>query len=357
MNWNFVCLTKEEGGLGVRRLREFNVALLGKWCWRMLVDKEGLWYRVLKARYGEEGGQLKEGRGDSSVWWRMLSSIRSGVGLGEGSWFEENIRKVVGGGGSTYFWLDNWVGGVPLSVRFPCLFALAENKEVTVREMSRRGWMDGGDAWTWRRRLLAWEEELVMECSGLWSPIVLQDYVLDRWRWILDPINGYSVKGTYEFLTLSDTSRERGIYDAAWLKHVPLRVSIFVWRLLRNRLPTKDNLVRRRVLHHDDIYCIGSCGVQESTCHLFFRCTIFGGVWHMVYQWLDISFIPPNSVFDHLHQFGHMAGLPRYTHSFFRVIWHACVWSVWKERNNKIFKDKAEDLAQLLGKVKFMSFS
>jgi len=26
----------------------------------MLVDKEGLWYRVLKVRYGEEGGWLKE---------------------------------------------------------------------------------------------------------------------------------------------------------------------------------------------------------------------------------------------------------------------------------------------------------
>jgi hypothetical protein len=44
-------------------LREFNVALLGKWCWRMLVAKEGLSYRVLKARYGEVGGRLKEGGG------------------------------------------------------------------------------------------------------------------------------------------------------------------------------------------------------------------------------------------------------------------------------------------------------
>jgi len=52
-----------------------------------------------------------------------------------------------------------------------------------------------------------------------------------------------------------------------------------------------------------------------------------------------------------------MAGIPLYTHYFFKVIRHACVWSVWKVRNNMIFKDKAEDLAQLLDKVKFVSFS
>ncbi|MCI76601.1 receptor-like kinase [Trifolium medium] len=37
-------------------MKEFNTALLGKWCWRMLVDKTGLLYRVLVARYGEEAG-------------------------------------------------------------------------------------------------------------------------------------------------------------------------------------------------------------------------------------------------------------------------------------------------------------
>jgi len=51
----------------------------------MLVDKEGLWYRVLKARYGEEGGRLMEGGGDSSVWGRTLCGLRSGQGLGVGS--------------------------------------------------------------------------------------------------------------------------------------------------------------------------------------------------------------------------------------------------------------------------------
>jgi len=126
--------------LGVRRLHEFNIALLGKWCWRMLVDKDGLWYRVLKARYGEEGGRLLDGGENRSAWWRMMCGIRIGVGLGMGNWFEDNVRRVVGGGNTTYFWLDNWVGGVPLRIQFPPLFDLAENKGASVREMAMRRW-------------------------------------------------------------------------------------------------------------------------------------------------------------------------------------------------------------------------
>jgi hypothetical protein len=58
--------------LGVRRIREFNVALLGKWCWRLLVDREGLWFRVLSAQYGVEGGQVLDDERDVSTWRRVI---------------------------------------------------------------------------------------------------------------------------------------------------------------------------------------------------------------------------------------------------------------------------------------------
>lgn len=113
--------------VGVRKLRKFNLSLVGKWCWKMLVDKEGLWYQVLKARHGEEEGRLKEGGMDSSLWWRMISGVCSrGVGMGVGSWFEDNDCRIVGGGSSTFIWTDDWVGGVSLRVRFPKLFSLAK---------------------------------------------------------------------------------------------------------------------------------------------------------------------------------------------------------------------------------------
>jgi hypothetical protein len=50
INWNTICLKKEDRGLGVRRIREFNLSLLGKWCWRLKEEKGCLLYKVLAAR-------------------------------------------------------------------------------------------------------------------------------------------------------------------------------------------------------------------------------------------------------------------------------------------------------------------
>lgn len=116
--------------------------------------------------------------------------------------------------------------------------------------------------------------------------IVLQAHYHDKWRWLLDPINDYSVKGTYQYLTTVEAPSVRGVFDFVWHKHVSLKVSSFAWRLFRERLATKDNLARRRVLHTDDTMCMGDCGVLETADHLLFSCDTFGSVWSFVLQWL-----------------------------------------------------------------------
>ena len=68
-----------------RRIRKFNVALLGKWCWRLRKERDRLWYRVLAARYGEVGGRICVGGRLYLVWWKNLSDISEGVGLGKGT--------------------------------------------------------------------------------------------------------------------------------------------------------------------------------------------------------------------------------------------------------------------------------
>ncbi|GAU35285.1 hypothetical protein TSUD_274870 [Trifolium subterraneum] len=81
------------GGGAVGGSREFNLALLGKWCWRMLVDREGLWFRVLASRYGVERGRLCVGGMRGSSWWREIARIRDGGGEAEGVWFGGHIWR------------------------------------------------------------------------------------------------------------------------------------------------------------------------------------------------------------------------------------------------------------------------
>jgi len=223
--------------------------------------------------------------------------------------------------------------------------------------MWRLGWMEGGRAWVWRHRLLAWEEESVWECSLLLHNIVLQESVNDTWRWLLDPTHGYTVWEAYRFLTHSGDTVDRTLVDDVWHKHIPLKVSLLAWRLFRNRLPTKDNLLRRGVLRATDITCaVPGCDNTETVSHLFIQCDTSRELWSKVWNWLGISFVTPVHMRHHFIQFSTMSGLPRFSCLFFRTIWFATVWVIWKERNYCIFQNTASTSIALLEKIKLNSF-
>lgn len=46
-----MCKPKAEGGLGIRKSREMNKALLAKVGWRLLSDDTSLWARVVRKKY------------------------------------------------------------------------------------------------------------------------------------------------------------------------------------------------------------------------------------------------------------------------------------------------------------------
>ena len=47
VEWAKVCILKQNGGLGIRRLRRFDSALLGKWLWRYGIERDSLWRKVI----------------------------------------------------------------------------------------------------------------------------------------------------------------------------------------------------------------------------------------------------------------------------------------------------------------------
>ncbi|GAU35008.1 hypothetical protein TSUD_103310 [Trifolium subterraneum] len=184
---------REYGGLGVKRIREFNLALLGKWWWRLLVDQRGLWFKVLVARYGFDGGRVQSGGRLASQWWRDLLFVKEGGGLGVGNWVDEMVVKAFGNGESTLFWFDSWLDGGPLCNRFRRIFYLYVDKNVSVAEMYMLGWGVEGEEWRWRRRLFAWEEDQVRECSAILANFVLLDNASDKWIWRSNIKEGFTV--------------------------------------------------------------------------------------------------------------------------------------------------------------------
>jgi len=66
------------------------------------------------------------------------------------------------------------------------------------------------------------------------NDIVLQDHLHDRWKWLLNPIQGYLTGGTYHLFMTSDESLVRGRSQQVFHKYAPSKVSVFAWRLLHD---------------------------------------------------------------------------------------------------------------------------
>ncbi|PNX77984.1 hypothetical protein L195_g033957 [Trifolium pratense] len=135
------------------------------------------------------------------------------------------------------------------------------------------------------------------ECQTLLLDVHLQAWLSGRWLWLHDPDHGYSV---------------------------PLKVSIFPWRLLRDRLPTKANLVTHGILSPAAHFCVSGCGEIESAHHLFISCNTFGYIWALVRSWIVIPMVDFTSLCDHFVQFTASAGVSQARRSFGLLVFGLC---------------------------------
>jgi hypothetical protein len=186
--------------------------------------------------------------------------------------------------------------------------------------------------------------------------VTLQVASPDRWKWLLDPATGYSVRDAYQILTSQDTVTLGEVEDLLWHRQVPTKVSIFAWQLLRDRLPTKSNLVARDILSPDLRFCVMGCGDIETAHHLFLSCSTFGSLWASVRAWIGFSAVDAYGLSDHFVQFTYSAGGLWAQRSFLQLVWLACVWVVWNERNHCVFRNTTNSVQQLLDKAKLYSY-
>jgi hypothetical protein len=127
VSWSTVCSPISEGRLGIRNLRIFNKALLGKWLWRYEHEREILWRLVVDAKYGSTwaGWCSLDPHGSHEV--GLWKNIRKGWSL-----FSSLTRLILGNGFRIRFWDDVWCGEMSLKEAFPGLYDIACDKNTLV---------------------------------------------------------------------------------------------------------------------------------------------------------------------------------------------------------------------------------
>ncbi|GMP36558.1 hypothetical protein CsSME_00008648 [Camellia sinensis var. sinensis] len=186
ISWKDVSLTKKQGGLGVRSLGQVNICLLAKWWWRFYNEKQALWRRLICSKNSTRTGSWYHSQGTiiicSSIWKDIMGLALENPALF--NFFLTNSKVVIGNGASISFWKDIWVGTECLQSKFLWLFSLSSDKngsrlEFIVRKSSSSNWN-----LSFRRPLLAWEDESVHNMQVLLgNGSSLRHGMKDRMSW------------------------------------------------------------------------------------------------------------------------------------------------------------------------------
>jgi hypothetical protein len=214
-----------------------------------LTEGRSLWKEVLGEKYGTVVGERVVGNeyvmpAYASKWWRNL------VSLDGSNWFNSEVTRRVGSGENTSFWKVAWRANQPFRIKYLRLFSLSNQKEAMVGELRVGVATESVWGFTWRRPLFVWEQDLLGEMleelhghrEGLEE---------DAWWWKLEENGRFTVKSMYsklEGLRLVEgpsSNDQRRVFSKIWKCGAPSKVTAFSWKLLLNRIPTKENLSLR----------------------------------------------------------------------------------------------------------------
>lgn len=195
VGWDKICRPFEVGGLGIKKLRHFNSALLGKWIWRFVYESGALWRRVIVSRREECWGSWlsEEPRGRYGVGvWKSIYKVRGEV------WGQ--IQFVVGDGSRVRFWSDDWSGVGVLCEKFPRLYGCSSDRCILVRDCMTCN--EIGVVWvpSFWRELNDWE---VGECVNLMTSLQgmqIRRGSSDSVGWSRAQNGKFSVRSLYQFL-------------------------------------------------------------------------------------------------------------------------------------------------------------
>ncbi|XP_058766423.1 uncharacterized protein LOC131640023 [Vicia villosa] len=165
----------------------------------------------------------------------------------------------------------------------------------------------------------------------------------DGYEWTLSGEGCFSVHSCYElFLSgaYADSVCQEETANALvslWKVEAPPELLFFGWRVLLNRMATKDQLFKRSIItKRNDSLCVFSKSQEETIAHIFGSCSFADYIWRRVLIWLDpfeeLTLEEFKSFLCYVEKVKNV--LKRKIEV---VSWLVSIWSILLSRNNFIF--------------------
>ncbi|KAH9683740.1 putative reverse transcriptase/RNA-dependent DNA polymerase [Citrus sinensis] len=159
----------------------------------------------------------------------------------------------------------------------------------------------------------------------------------DVWYWSADSKGLFTVRSCYKMLVYLSEIPSSNIWQRIWKLKVPAKVKHFIWRAGVNVLPTADNLRRRQVELAST--CPICNAADESVVHCLLNCSFAKSCWL-------------------LSPIGFEGGC-MYFGDWLKRVFARCssddcdlaamiCWSLWLNRNSKVWKNKNGRLSSVL---------
>lgn len=322
VKWDQICSPKDEGGLGFRKIKEWNKATILRHLWAICKKADSLWVKWVHT-YIIKNQSLWHMSIPSDASWsiRKIFGMRN---LGQ-----PLIQYKVGNGQSIFLWVDNWHPLGPLYKRYgeDVVYNLGRSLHARVFSIIHRG------QWRWPRARNRIIQSIINHTPANFLPDCAN---ADQVVWLPSSNGAYSAKSAWEAVRTKFPVKPWT--KVVWFKTNVPRWAFILWLAAQGKLNTKDRLCKWGMTV--DEICPLCCCEKESHQHLFFGCSYAQVVWNTV--WCKTSSTRgPNTLADLLEWFVHNVKGEGFKCRILKCSLAAAVYFIWRERNLRVFQQKS----------------
>jgi hypothetical protein len=331
-SWSSICIPRDEGGLGIKNMHEFNLALIAKLGWKLLSNSDCLWVNQLQRKYLKYGDFLSSPASSSASWlWKGIQKIKTFISAGACL----RVSRL----SSSPVWTSNWVPTLtsfrpkpkfPLNRNFPSLqiMDLINSNNLRWKAASVLALFDSNSA-----------AEILKIC--------ISSDPRTQYIWTPSISGSFSTSSAYCLISAARSPSSfvsSTIWKSLWKLNLNDRLRLFLWKIAWNILPTKARL--GQLFPISDTHCPLCKVADDSLSHMFFECFYARIVWRLSFWPLDSTAFHFNSMEAWIATIiapEHSLGIPLRDQHKFQIFAAVACDILWLYRNKALHENLTFD--------------